>query len=229
MPSCFTCRRRVIGKNGLLFYLGHSKPLPMTLSTGQKLILIACCFALGFCACKNPGPHPANDGKDSSHKRNALIGELRLLSKRSASKDVHEIGKIYSFPIPDSVVRISIGDSVYDQVSDTVFYRHYKKIEYELELSSLHDALRKLNLDSLRTKNKIERNFKKKTEVCYDFYEIEITNDSLVSIMAGSNTNSDYEGEHSDAEDSGACEHTVWWNFILDGNKLRLVKMGVAG
>jgi hypothetical protein len=170
--------------------------------------------------------------------RTALIKELKKLHSTVVSGDKHRIAGLFSFPLPDSVANFFMDDSVYRQevekhtegLPESVFLNYFDKIAaLNMDLEEFNKVFTYLDVNKLQHTDSLRYNAIVKTEPCYRYYSLQIENDSLVDVVYGINSNSDYVRKKEDEDESdGACEHTTFWYFAFDGKKLRLTKQGGA-
>ena len=184
-----------------------------------------------------------------------LIAALKELRGRILSGDKTQIGRIFSFPVPDSVFLPYFGDSLFmvqlekdrHMLTQEMFNAHFDKISGAAELDGFGSLFTFINLDSLEHKDSIDVDTVLEKESSSRIYWIHILHDSLVDISygtghcqvqtavdtAGMVKNSVAPVVDSAQDDSGdgdesACEHMASWDFSFDGKTLRLVHQGVA-
>jgi hypothetical protein len=232
----------------------------MSLSALRYAVFLSACFvfSLVFAACKNANPRQAPAGNDTVRighadsvlsvrpadspvpktppaNRSALVKALKELHRLIVSGDKQEIGRIFSFPVPDSMFSIFTGDTAYEReikandgtLTAAIFDHYFEKISRGLDFSEFNKVFAYLDVDRLLKKDSISYDAIVKTKPCYKQYRIELEDDSTVYISYGINTNSDYRGKE-DVPD-GACEYDTYWTFVFDGQKLRLVRQSAAG
>ena len=187
--------------------------------------------------------HPAASGDTTTtarvytarvYDRATLIQALKELRGRILSGDKVQTGGIFTFPIPDSVFYITLGDTAFDRredrgavITQAMFYANFEKIDRALDLDQFRKLFVHLNLDSLLTNNQIEYDTAIGSEVCGKQYVIRIEHDSLVSLTYGINTRKDYvppkvkDTVDKDVDADDPCGSTgTDWEFIFDGKKL---------
>lgn len=170
--------------------------------------------------------------------RKLLVSQLRLMGQWLASGDYHQIGKIFQFPVADSLLTYFGNDSAFnnarardtDATTAATFERYFGEISYELNFKEFNRLFQRLHIDKLLHQDSLEYDAIKKQERCYNLYRIDIREDSLVSITYGVNSRKDYHGpETKDPDfDSSLCEHDTSWDFVFDGEHLRFVRISAA-
>jgi hypothetical protein len=214
----------------------------MYLSRIGIIFLPITCLIFFLLACDRPAHHPRL--KDSSIQpaariptvgRDALIRELQALHTRIASNDKNEISKLFTFPIPDSLISLYSADSAFDAewrkngvLSENVYYAWFGKISIEWQLTEFNKVFTSLDVAQLLHKDKLHHDAIVSTEPCYKNYSIEIDEDSLVNVSYGSNRSDKYKGTVN-AEEVYRCEFQTFWTFVFDGTKLRFVRQNSAG
>ena len=208
----------------------------------KELLLPIACFGIFLAGCKEPANHPTV--KDSSSppttiipaaNRAALINLLQALQVRIASNDKQEIGKLFTFLVPDSLISLYSTDSAFEAewtkdgvLSENVYNKWFSKASEEWQLGEFAKVFTSLDVKELLHKNKLHHDAMVKTEPCNKTYSIEIDQDSLVYISYGSNSNDKYKGKVN-AEEVYKCEFQTFWTFVFDGTALRFVRQNGAG
>jgi hypothetical protein len=169
--------------------------------------------------------------------RRALIDALRDLARRAASKDSLTIAGIYSFPMPDSVLSLSM-DSASEAdkekngglVSQSLFLSKYHHLKYQLRLDGLVSLFHDIDVAGLQKSDTLTYEENPKKRASYELGDVRVTGDTLVYLTFGTNTNSGYRGtkEEEEAADAGAYDHNDFWVFRFDGRGLKLVKQSGA-
>lgn len=221
------------------------------------------CLMLALAACRNAKPtHTVAADTSGGHPaaataippadspmlaavppgRPALITELKEMHRLLASRDKGEIAKIFSFPVPDSVMGVYIDDSVFTAkykesgqlLTAAMFEEYFDKISSRVNLQELDSLFANLDVDRLMRTNGLEAHADTESEPCTRMYRIAIGQDSTVELAYGvSSVNADYKPktkkEAQDmAEEDGLCEHLTFWRFFFDGQKLHLVREDAA-
>ena len=201
-----------------------------------KTFLAITCLTIMFSACNSPTNHPpSNDPSRHATDRAALIRELQALHTRIASNDKKDIGKLFTFPVPDSLLSLYSADSAFDTewqkdgvLSENVYNTRFDKISEEWQLTEFSKVFTALDITLLLHKDTLHHDAIVMTEPCYKTYSIEIDGDSVITITYGSNRNDKYKGKIN-AEEIYKCEFQAFWTFIFDGTRLRFVKQSAAG
>jgi hypothetical protein len=182
---------------------------------------------------RRPGPAP-----EVSASKSALVAQLRMMGQWLKSGDKRQIARIFHFPVPDSSLSFFGNDTAFngarardsDATTAATFDQYFNEISYELGFKEFSRVFQRLPVDSLLLRDSIEFDAIKKNEPCFNFYRIEIRDDSLVLITYGMNHQDNYHGpETKDPDfDISACEHDIFWEFVFDGRRLRLIRYTTA-
>ena len=154
-----------------------------------RYFCLAAVFSLTLCAC-HQADHPA--GTPAS-RRMALIAALKELRGRILSDDKTQIGRIFSFPVPDSVFNPYFNDSLLQvqmgknggMLTQELFNAHFKNISGAAELEGFKGFFTFINPDSLEHKDSIDVDTVLANEGSSRIYWIHIQGDSLVDISYG--------------------------------------------
>jgi hypothetical protein len=198
----------------------------MTLSFSR---LGLACGILFLAAC-----HGAYSPATPSARRSALVAQLKLLGQRLSSGEKHRIAEVFQFPIPDSLLTYYGNDTAFNETrardsgttTAATFDEYFREISRELDFKEFSRVFKRLKVDQLLTRDSIENDAINKKDPCYNFYRIEIRDDSLVDIALGVNSRKDYTGPETKDEnfDISLCEHDTFWDFVFDGQQLRFVR-----
>jgi hypothetical protein len=216
----------------------------MPFATPKRAFSALCSILFILTGCQQSARQPILNGVDSPTKpavhaplvtRSALIEALNELQQIVASNDSLQVARLYSFPIPDSVLRLSM-DSVFDvemvkngnAVTQFMFYAYYPQLKWQLGMDNLQTVLKHLDVNKLQEIDSLGFEGKNNKKPCYEAMEIKIEKDSLVHIHYSINTNSDYTGKPG--KGGIECgEGTTFWTFVFDGRRLRLIRQQEAG
>lgn len=175
--------------------------------------------------------------------RPTLIAALKAMGRALGSGDKRQVAEIFSFPIPDSVGHFSVDDTTFraerdrdSGVTKELFSRYFEAIDKGVDFGEFGAVFRELDVNKLMKTNGLEIRADTVTEPCTRKYRIEVEGNFVVRISYGvSSVNAGYtpalsrdSAEHSDDYGEGACEHVTFWNFVWDGQKLRLVRQDAA-
>ncbi len=174
-------------------------------------------------------------------KRTTLIEELKRMRQVLNTNDKQQIATIFKFPKSDSEFSVYVDDSLFNeqvkQNSNNItvdnFLKHYKEISTSIWLDNVKYLLNNLPIDSLHHKDNLELSNIIEKEPCYYSYQIEIIGDSVKLIMS-MNSNHNFKSKKTIEDEieenaSEICEHSFWWTFKFDGNKLIFKNMSGAG
>lgn len=173
--------------------------------------------------------------------RKKIIKELRRLQEIFKSNDKAKIADLFGFPISNNDIGIFIENDDFNkqleknnnQISKSMFTRHYNDISAFLQIDQLNQLFKKLNLDDLLHQDQLEQEAIIKTQPCYHYYGVKIEN-NLVTLTLGTNSNKSYknkavpEGELPE-NDGAICELVYWWVFAFDGKQLHFKQISGAG
>ena len=197
-------------------------------------------FLTTFFACTN-ATHPPGAGvpadTDRRPTRQALIVQLVQLRDRINSKDKQQIGQLFQFPLPDSLISIGgmnalldsslrAGDALSRELYDRYFDSTIAKVWNIDEFSKL---FRYLDIKRLSGKDSLNHKTIIATEPCYKYYEIIVQGDSIVHIIYGITDNRNYTGKKTEEDENASCDYATFWEFIFDGKKLTLSRQSRAG
>ena len=162
----------------------------MHIQSPRRLTYLVAVFSLTLFACHQPD-HPANT---LVSRRTSLIAALKELRGRILSGDKSQIGRIFSFPVPDSVFRAYFDDSkLQQQVEDNgnrltqqMFNAHFDKLSAAAELGRFKGVFSFISLDDLQHTDSIDVDTVLEKEGASRIYWIHILSDSLVDIAYGS-------------------------------------------
>jgi len=123
-----------------------------------------------------------------------LIAALKELRGRILSGDKAQIGRIFSFPVPDSVFNPYFDDSVYqvqfqkngNSITQEMFDHYFDKISSAADLDGFKSLFSFIDLDSLQHKDSIEVDTLLPKEGSTRIYWIYIQDDSMININYGS-------------------------------------------
>ena len=170
------------------------------------------------------------------NQRQKLIDALQNLKIVFASRDPEKIGKLFHFPVPDSITSALVDDSTYEaeknknnnELTREMFVHYFKSICRDWRLDEMDQLFRHIPLSKLNQQDTISY-FAGLKNPCLKQYFINV-DDSLVSIMYGTNHNDNYKSPDKEEDDSGdACEYDTIWIFQFDGEILHLVRQSAAG
>jgi hypothetical protein len=229
--------RTLGGQNDTTLY---SKFMQQTLIVFTVLVI--------FLACNNFDTHKVTSNTQTEEqqtdttktRRQTLIKELKRLQQIVASNDKEKIAAIFEFPLSDTAFSICIDDSLYNEqykandnkTTKTMFLQYYKQIYPNIWLDQLNNLFRDIKIDSLLYKDTLEYDAYIETKPCYYSYQIEVINDS-VSLSMNGKSNTDYKSKDTSEGDiaensSEICEHSLWWVFRFDGQKLHFENISGA-
>ncbi|HEY8969555.1 MAG TPA: hypothetical protein VIM64_10690 [Puia sp.] len=191
------------------------------------------CIALFVIGCKNADRDHSAAQKDSTGtarttdtltRKDALIAALKDLRKTFASPDKQRVATLFQFPVPDSVMIATANDSMFyvayennkRLLTDTLFNKYFDKISSSWDLDEFDKVFKYVDVNQLRKKDSLAR--KVVADGVVRLYELQNKNDSLISMS--------YGVTHTDSEDGG--EYNIWWYFVFDGRRLRVVGQGEA-
>lgn len=148
-------------------------------------------FFLTFCiltlfACHQPD-HPA------ATRRSNLIAALKELRGRILSGDKAQIGRIFSFPIPDSVFNPYVLDSPFlvqlgkngNTITRGMFDQYFDKISGAVDLDRFRSLFSFIDLDSLQHRDSIDVDTVLANDGSSRIYWIHIQGDSLIDLTYG--------------------------------------------
>jgi hypothetical protein len=179
-------------------------------------------------------PYAGLESKPNERQR--LIEALQNLKAVFASRDPEKIGRLFHFPVPDTVASLFVDDSTYKTEKNKnnneltrVMYDHYfNLICKDWQLDEMDQLFRHIPLLKLNEQDTISY-FAGLKDPCLKQYFISV-DDSLVSIMYGTNHNDKYKSKDKEEDDAGdACEYDTIWIFQFDGETLHLVRQSAAG
>jgi len=181
-----------------------------------------------------------DSSKNKSERKN-LILEVKKLRQKIASKDKEKIAAIFEFPLSGESFSIYTHNKFYNQqfetngnkITRTMFLQHYKEISESIWLEQLNNLFHNINIDSLLYKDTLEYEAYIITDPCFFSYQIELTNESITFRM-NMNSNVNYKSKTLSEDDipensSEICEHSFWWIFKINENKLHLESISGAG
>lgn len=193
----------------------------------------ALCIALFVIGCKNADRDHSAVQKDTAGtaratdtltRKDALIAALKDLRKTFASQDKQRMATLFQFPVPDSVMLASADDSMFyvsyennnRRLTDTLFNKYFDKITSSWGLDEFDNVFKYVDVNQLRKKDSLAH--KVAANGVVRLYELRNKKDSLISMT--------YGVTHTDSEDGG--EYNIWWYFVFDGRRLRVVGQGEA-
>lgn len=181
------------------------------------------------------------DTTKNKSERQTLIEELKRLQQIIASNDKEKIADIFKFPLSGTAFSIYIDDSVFqkqfkanaNKTTKTMFLQYFKQICNDIWLEQLDNLLQLTHIDSLLYKDTLEYKAYIKYEPCFYSYQIEIVKNGVILRM-NMNSNKNYKNKNSSENDipknsSEICEHSLWWVFGFDGEKLHFQNISGAG
>jgi hypothetical protein len=162
-------------------------------------------------------------------ERQKLIEALQHLKEVFASRDPEKIGRLFHFPVPDSVASPFVADTTYEteknknnnELTRGMFDHYFKSICQGWQLDDMDLLFRHIPLLKLNQQDTIHY-FAGLKNPCYKQYVIGVEN-SLVSIIYGTNYNENYKSPDGDDTEE-ACEYDIIWMFRFDGEALHLVR-----
>lgn len=179
------------------------------------------------------------DLSKNSLGRQNLIDELKKLQQIVASNNKEKLASIFNFPLSD--FGIYIDDNAYneqfklngDKLTKPMFLRFYKEISENIWLDQLRNLFHNIDVSNLLRKDTLEFEAYMKTQPCYYSYRVELVNNNVMLRM-NMNSNKNYKSKQLSEDDipensSEICEHSLWWIFRFDGNKLHLENISGAG
>ena len=216
----------------------------MPFASPKRAFSAVCSFLIILTGCQQSAKQPILNGVDSPvppvvHApmvtRSALIEALNGLQRIAGSNDSLQVARLYSFPIPDSVLRLSM-DSVFDvemekngnAVTQFMFYAYYSQLKWQLGMENLQSVLKHLDVNKLQHTDSLGLETMNKRKPCYEGMQIKIEKDSIVHIFFYINTNSDYSGKPGEG-DTECGEGATFWTFVFNGRRLRLIRQQEAG
>lgn len=211
----------------------------------KKLIILTASVILAACN-NSEKTKPTNHTAVVEHlpdisERQLLIGELKKLRHTITSQDKEKIADVFDFPLYDKSYSIYIDDILFNdqfksngnRITRSMFLQHYEAISKSIWIDQLKNLFHHIDLDSLSHKDTLAYEAYIKTEPCFYSYRIELNKRSVVLRM-DMNSNRNYQSETFSEDDilensSDICEHTFWWVFKFNGNKLQLKSISGAG
>jgi hypothetical protein len=155
---------------------------------------MAILFSLTLAAC-HQADHPANT---SVSRRMALIAALKELRGRVLSGDKIQIGRVFDFPVPDSVFHPYLfNDSLLNvqfqalieknggSITHEMFNSYFDKISGPAELEGFKGFFAFVDPDSLQHRDSIDVDTALANDHASRIYSIHILDDSLVDISYG--------------------------------------------
>ena len=174
-------------------------------------------------------------------ERKKLIVALKMLRKTLVSNDKETIAGIFDFPLSDDLFSIYIDEETYSEqfksngnkMTRSMFIQYYEEIAESIWLLQLNNLLHNTSVDSLLYKDTLGYQAYILTEPCFYSYHIEVIKNT-VTLRVDMNSNRNYRRKVLSQGDilensSEICEHSLWWTFKFDGNKLHLKSISGAG
>jgi hypothetical protein len=211
----------------------------------QTLIILT--FILSLISCSNSDTTKATTDSLTKQKvdtakssRQPLIDELKRIQQIIASNDKEATASVFSFPLSDTSFSVYIDDTTYydefkangNQTTKAMFLHHFNEISESIWLNQIKELFSKVQPDSLQFKDILEHEAYIKAEPCFYSYKIEVIKDSVVLRM-DMKSNEQFKSKKSNDEipenSSEICEHSLWWNFKFDGQKLHFQSISGAG
>jgi hypothetical protein len=177
----------------------------------------------------------------SQKTRNILIEELKKIKQILNTNDKQQIATIFKFPKTDSEFSVYVDDSSFNEqvkqnsnnITTDNFLKYYNDISTSIWLDNVKFLFNTLPIDSLHHKGSLELSNIIEKEPCYYSYKIEVIGDN-VTLMMSMNSNQNFKSKkplEDEIEENASeiCEHSFWWTFKLEGNKLIFKNMSGAG
>jgi hypothetical protein len=211
----------------------------------RKTVMILTTFVI-FVSCNNSEKTKTTSGTQvieqiaESTKTQTLIIELKKLRQTITSNNKEQIATIFDFPLSDESFSIYIDEKSFNEqfksngnkTTRAMFLEHYKAISESIWLDQLQNLFHNIAIDSLQHKDTLEYEAYIKSEPCFYSYQIELNKD-IVTLKMTLNSNRNYQSKTHSEDDipensSEICEHSFWWIFKFDGNKLHLENISGA-
>ncbi len=158
--------------------------------------------------------------------RDSLLSQLKNLKTAVLQEHKESVAGFFSFPITDRDFKIKVELDGKPNINSPFDKDAFIKYYHRSISSNLHDVLKYLDLNKLKTQNELTRKIipKDKKDECYYTYEIVIKNNEII-ISSFTNTRTDIK-----LSDDDMCpEYMERWTFNMVKGKLKFKKIDIAG